>query len=124
MEVICNETKREVIEKLGKEWDIVPMDGVLGNVLAAEVIPTKLPVIDGIFIIENISWDIAEVSEDYPFSSILRSRIDRERRKVALSNEIYHAEMEKLQKDKKEDLRKDMLDFYQFASGAKKIYGV
>jgi hypothetical protein len=118
------ETTRQVIEELGEPWDIVPMEGVRGNVLAAEIIPTKLPVIDGLFIIEDVTWDLAEVSPEYPFSSLLRTRLDREGRKVALSNEIYHAEMQKIKSDKKEDLRKDMLEFYDFASGRKRVYGV
>ena len=112
----------KMIKREGKDFDIVPMIGIRGNVLAAEVIPTKLKIMDDLFVIEDITLDICEVDSDYPMSAVFNNRVDKEGRKRALSNEIYQLEINK-QIEEKEDLKKDMIEYYEYASGQKRTYG-
>lgn len=116
-----NETWK-LIEKEGKDFNIVPMIGIRGNVLAAESIPTKLKIQDDLFVIEDVSLDICEVNEEYPMSAVFNNRIDKEGRKKALSQEIYQLEINE-KANEKEELKRDMIDYYQFAAGAKRSYG-
>lgn len=116
---VYNEIKHE-----GKDFDFVPMFSASGErVLAAEVVICKLPIMSGLFIIEEVNWDICEVSQDYPISSLLRNRMDKEGRKVALSKEVYNYELEKAEADRKDDLKRDMLDYWNHVTGLRIAVG-
>ena len=81
------------------------MTSTLGTLLVAEEIPAVIPLTDDIAIVENVKRDITAISQDYPFSSILKQRGSRMKRTAALG-----AELTMLSEMKREQARKNKID--------------
>jgi hypothetical protein len=96
---------KEQITILGRPWGLSPMTSTLGTLLVAEEIPAVIPLTDDIAIVENVKRDITAISQDYPFSSILKQRGSRMKRTAALG-----AELTMLSEMKREQARKNKID--------------
>lgn len=111
------------IDKVGKRWGLHHMVGAMGNVLVAEDIHAKIPLVPGMFIIEKIERDVCEMNSEYTWGCVLRNRIDREGRKAALSMEIMAIEADKKERELKTQRREEMVDFMRHATGERMYFG-
>lgn len=87
---ISPEELRLQLEEEGADWDIVPMDTIIGSVVAAEDIPIILPVAAGLNVLEEVRRDICSVSQEYPIGAVIASRRSKEERTFALRRELAH----------------------------------
>jgi hypothetical protein len=105
----------KIISRLGKKWGITysksPFDG---SILAAEEIPSKIRLGNGISVVERVKRPICEISNTYPFSFLLRNRLRKAVRKKWLGLELKRFYEEKEANDRMEpvlhQMKSDILD--------------
>lgn len=95
----------KIISRLGKKWGITysksPLDG---RILAAEEVPSKIRLGNGISVIERVNRPICEISNAYPFSFLLRNRLRKADRKKWLGLELKRFYEEKEAKERMEPI--------------------
>ena len=102
-----NITIKEQIKEYSKEFGIKSMTSITGRILAAENIPCKIPMGNGLSIITNVKRDLTGVDEDFPISSIIAMRSRQGDRRKALAQEIEIAD----EQYKIDQRRAEMLEF-------------
>jgi hypothetical protein len=85
---VSNAELRRQIKREGMRWGLVPMTSIFGHVLVAEEIPCVVPLSGNVMIIDRVQRDITGISQDYPFSALLRNRKHKAERTASLRAEI------------------------------------
>ncbi len=82
------------------------MVSVFGDVLVAEDQPTILPV-GGVFVLTRVRVDITGISQEYPWSALLRNRVRRAERTLAFRREIKLMMLQKAAAERKEAIMRE-----------------
>ena len=96
------------INREGKRWGLCHMISSYGTVLVAEKVPCLIPIGNGTSVLEHCVRDVATMSTEYPFSSVLRNRLSSDKRKVALAVEISHLNEVKKHEAKLADIHHEL----------------
>jgi hypothetical protein len=91
MRIISDAELKRQIARESKRWALHPMVSAYGSVLVAEDIPAVIPLTNGLNVLTRIRRDITGISQEYPWSSLLRNRRHKAERTAALRAEITHA---------------------------------
>lgn len=90
------ELHRQVTRE-GRRWKLHAMVSQVGGILVAEDIPCLIPLTRGLNVIVPVRRDITSISQNYPWSCLLRNRKHKAERTAALRTEItlaqYQAEV-------------------------------
>jgi hypothetical protein len=105
MIVASEETLSEIINEYGTDFGFIPMQSVYGDVLAGEMVLTKVPLPCGLDIIDDINLDITAISGSYTIFDLFRCRKDKEGRKRAVA-----AQVEQLKKNLDDAVRAETKD--------------
>lgn len=107
------------IKVLGRPWGLIPMTSTFGDVLVAEEIPAVVPLTEDLCIVENVKRDITAISQEYPFSSLLRQRGSRVKRVAALGVELTllgKVQREQARRKKIDEMYAEMTDDFKRAN--------
>lgn len=95
------------------------MTSTFGDVLVAEEIPAVVPLTEDLCIVENVKRDITAISQEYPFSSLLRQRGSRVKRVAALGVELTllgKVQREQARRKKIDEMYAEMTDDFKRAN--------
>lgn len=104
MRIISDAELKRQIAREGKSWALHPMVSAFGSVLVAEDIPAVIPLTEGLRVLTRVRRDITGISQEYPWSALLRNRKHKAERTASLRAEIAHAAQILQARKRKEDL--------------------
>lgn len=110
------------IKREGMRWDLHPMVSQYGAVLVAEDIPAIIPLANGLFILERVRRDITAISQEYPWSHLLRNRKRKTERTAALRRELAVLSAQKKSKDRIQDVYAEMESDFRAADRGRLVF--